>query len=48
MLPAKSSGTVQIRYVSPARGGWLVIATIALVVVVVLALPARREEGDEV
>lgn len=48
VLPAKSSGTVQIRYVSPARGGWLVVAAIALVVVVVLALPARREEGDEV
>jgi hypothetical protein len=48
VLPAKSSGAVQIRYVSPARGGWLVVAAIALVVVVVLALPARREEGDEV
>lgn len=48
VLPAKSAGNVEIRYVSPARGGWLVIAAIALVVVIVLALPARRESSDDV
>jgi len=49
VLPAKSQGAIHIRYVAPARGGWLVVAAIATIVVIVLALPARRftDEGQD-
>jgi len=45
-LPAKSSGAVEVTYVSSLRTVWLTVAGLALVVVAVLALPARRREGE--
>ena len=43
---AADTGRVEITYVSSSRSVWLTVAGIALVVVVVLALPARRREGE--
>jgi len=45
-LPAGSTGTVGVAYESSLRSVWLTVAGLALVVVAVLALPARRREGE--
>jgi len=45
-LPAGSSGKVEVAYESSLRSVWLTVAGLALVVVAVLSLPARRREGE--
>lgn len=46
-LPAGSSGAIEVEYRSAARTPWLVLAGIALIAVIVLALPARRRDDSE-
>jgi hypothetical protein len=46
-LPAGSSGAIVVDYQSGAHVRWLVVAGIALIAVIVLALPARRRDENE-